>query len=76
MRISEIKPEAVEGDRFDENDTDVSQQPDLEDDPAHPEDILPDRIEELPWAAAEEEGEEITARPSEENRPISPDHLP
>ena len=77
MNIRDYKPDAIQGDRFDPNAEDVSQQPDLEDDPSHPEDILPDQIEAMPGAESVEEDEEgITARPSEPLRPITSAELP
>jgi hypothetical protein len=79
MTIKDYKPDAVEGDRFDAEDSDVSQQPDLEDDPGHPDDILPDQVKR--FAGTEEEEDEeaerrITARPREEARPILAHELP
>jgi hypothetical protein len=41
----ELDPRAVQGDRFDATDSDVSYQPDLEDEPDAPKDILPDRVD-------------------------------
>lgn len=77
MNIKDYKPESVEGDRFDPDNNDVSQQPDLEDDPDHPEDILPDQVKEFAGAEIEEEDEErITARPREQVHPITPSELP
>jgi len=77
MTIKDYKPDAVEGDRFDAEDSDVSQQPDLEDDPGHPDDILPDQVKR--FAGAEEEDEDdprITARPRAEERPLLSHELP
>jgi hypothetical protein len=77
MTIKDYKPDAVEGDRFDAEDSDVSQQPDLEDDPGHPDDILPDQVKRFAQAEEEEEDEgRITARPREESRPILAHELP
>jgi hypothetical protein len=77
MNIKNYKPESIQGDRFDPNSEDVSQQPDLEDEPSHPEDILPDQIEAMPGAEVSDEEEEgITARPREPVRPIGSAELP
>jgi hypothetical protein len=84
MTIKDYKPKAVEGDRFEPDEDDVSQQPDLEDDPDHPEDILPDQVRRFSGSGQEsEEGEEeeeddrrITARPREPMRPIVTSELP
>jgi hypothetical protein len=41
----ELRSGAVEGDRFDDVDSDVSYQPDLEEEPDRPRDIIPDHVE-------------------------------
>lgn len=77
MTIKDYKPEAIEGDRFEPDTDDVSQQPDLEDDPDHPDDILPDQVKRFANTEDEEdEDERVTARPREELRPIPSSELP
>ena len=77
MNIKDYKPDSIEGDRFDVNDDDLGHQPDLEDDPSHPEDILPDHLEALPEAEQfEEEDEKATVHPSQPVRPSTSAELP
>jgi hypothetical protein len=45
-----------------------------EPDPAHPEDLPPDHLEETDSSPADDQ--EYTARPKKELRPITPDQLP
>jgi hypothetical protein len=57
-------------------DQDLAATPPLEEEPEF-RDILPDQIQKFRGGEEEEEEErEITARPSEELRPIQRDHLP
>ena len=46
----------------------------LEPDPAHPEDLPPDHLEETGSSPADDQ--EYTARPRKDFRPITPDQLP
>lgn len=56
-------------------DQDLAATPPLEDEPEF-RDILPDQIQEFRSGEEEDEDREITARPSEQVRPIQRDELP
>lgn len=87
MSDAELKPDQVQGDRFDVGNDDLGTAPDLEDDPDAP-DLHPDAVERFAEADADGEpdlddmDDRLTARPADHApdedlvEPVEPDETP